>query len=194
MISRPVFLAYVIQAGMVYALFLVFISVAPFVMATSLGRPPSDFGIYYLFLSVGYFLGNMYVSKSRGRLSATTMMTRGLGLQFVFAVIALVLALMGYVDPIYDFAAQFPLCIGQGLALPNIMARGVGLAPGYTGVASSVMGFGQIALSALCLQLMSFAPVDSWIPILVFCGVVAAIAWGAALLLQRATEPQAQIS
>ncbi|MBK6596814.1 MAG: multidrug effflux MFS transporter [Proteobacteria bacterium] len=193
-ISRPVFLAYVIQAGMVYALFLVFISVAPFVMATSLGRPPSDFGIYYLFLSVGYFLGNMYVSKSRGRLSATTMMTRGLGLQFVFAVIALVLALMGYVDPIYVFAAQFPLCIGQGLALPNIMARGVGLAPGYTGVASSVMGFGQIALSALCLQLMSFAPVDSWIPILVFCVVVAAIAWVAALLLQRATEPQAQIS
>lgn len=187
-ISRPVFLAYVVQAGMVYALFLVFISVAPFVMATSLGRPPSDFGIYYLFLSLGYFLGNMYVSRARGSLTGAQMMTRGLGLQFSFAVVALLLVMLGYVDPLYVFGAQFPLCIGQGLALPNIMARGVSLAPGYTGVASSVMGFGQIALSALCLQLMSFAPVDSWVPVLTFCVVVAAIAWLSALLLQRATS------
>ena len=193
-ISRPVFLAYVVQAGMVYALFLVFISVAPFVMAASLDRPPSDFGIYYLFLSVGYFLGNMYVSRAGGSLSAAQMMTRGLGLQVAFAVIALLLALLGFVDPIYIFSAQFPLCIGQGLALPNIMARGVGLAPGYTGVASSVMGFGQIALSAICLQVMSFAPVDSWIPVLSFCVVVAAIAWLAALLLQRSSGPQSQSS
>ncbi|MCB1623366.1 MAG: multidrug effflux MFS transporter [Pseudomonadales bacterium] len=191
-VSQPVFLAYVVQAGMVYALFLVFISVAPFVMATSLGRRPSDFGIYYLLLSIGYFLGNLYVSRARATVSATKLMTRGLGLQLVFSIVALVFALLGFVDPVYIFGAQFPLCIGQGLALPNIMARGVSLAPDYTGVASSVMGFGQIALSAVCLQFMSFAPIDSWIPILSFCVVVAAIAWLAALLLQRAKGPEMQ--
>jgi DHA1 family bicyclomycin/chloramphenicol resistance-like MFS transporter len=187
-VMRPVFLAYVIQAGLVYALFLVFISLAPYVMTASLGRSPSDFGLYYVFLSGGYFLGNWYVSRSSGAFTGSRLIVYGLGAQFLSAVIALAFALAGWVEPIYIFSAQFLLCIGQGLALPNIAARGVALAPGYAGVASSVMGFSQMAVAAVCVQLMGFAPTRTWLPVLTFCVAVAAIAWFTALALEHRTQ------
>lgn len=186
-VARPVFLAYVVQAGVIYSQFLVFISIAPHVMTNVLQIPPAEFGLYYLFLSGGYFLGNFYVSRAGHRVSGTKLIHVGLAVQAVFAVVALGLALLGFVAPLYIFAAQCALTFGQGLALPNVTARGVALAPGYAGVASSIMGFSQMAIAAACVQLMGFAPMDSWIPVLTFCVVIAAIAWITALALDRRT-------
>ena len=47
---------------------------------------------------------------------------------------------------------------GQGLALPNLIAHGIRLAPNYTGVASSMFGFSQLALSAIAVQIMGYVP------------------------------------
>lgn len=186
-VARPVFLAYVLQAGVIYAQFLVFISIAPHIMTNVLQIPPAHFGLYYLFLSGGYFLGNFYVARAGQRVSGTKLIHIGLAIQAVFAFVALGLALLGFNAPLYIFGAQFALTLGQGLALPNVAARGVALAPGYAGVASSVMGFAQMAIAASCVQLMGFAPTDSWIPVLTFCVVIACIAWITAMILERRT-------
>ena len=39
---------------------------SPYIMSEMLGKPATEFGIYVLFLSVGYFLGNFVVSRIRG--------------------------------------------------------------------------------------------------------------------------------
>ncbi|MFZ9873284.1 MAG: MFS transporter, partial [Steroidobacteraceae bacterium] len=57
------FLGCALDAAIIYALYLGFITVAPYLLADMLGRPATDFGIYILFLSIGYFLGNLYVSR-----------------------------------------------------------------------------------------------------------------------------------
>jgi Bcr/CflA subfamily drug resistance transporter len=57
----------VAQSAVVYATFLVFISLAPYVMVSALGRPATEFGFYYLFIAVGYFLGNWSVCRLMGR-------------------------------------------------------------------------------------------------------------------------------
>lgn len=181
-IARPAFMSYVLQSALVYGLFLAFISLAPHIMARESADSAAKFGLYYLFLSGGYFLGNLYISTVARGQSEGWLMRFGLGLQFAFAALALALAALGITDPLIIFAAQFVLCIGQGLALPNITARGVALAPGYSGVASSVMGFTQMSLAAIAVQLMGFAPTTSWLPVLTFCAVAAAIAWAAAYL------------
>jgi MFS transporter, DHA1 family, multidrug resistance protein len=188
-VAQPVYLAYVIQAGFIYAQFLVFISVAPHVLTNVLHIPPAQFSLYYLFLSGGYFLGNFYVSRGSHALTGTQLINVGLALQFTFACVALALAFAGLVAPIYIFGAQFMLTVGQGLALPNVTARGVALAPGYAGVASSVMGFAQMAVAATCVQLMGFTSMSSWIPVLTFCVVVSLIAWITAMMLERRTPP-----
>ena len=60
---------------------------------------------------------------------------------------------------------------GQGLALPNLIAHGIRLSPNYTGVASSIFGFSQLALSAIAVQAMGYVPAAGWQPALWFCAI-----------------------
>ena len=41
----------VLQTAAAYSVFLVFISLAPYVMISALGRPPTEYGFYYLFIA-----------------------------------------------------------------------------------------------------------------------------------------------
>ena len=54
------------------------------------------------------------------------------------------------------FAPMLPLAFGQGLTLPHVTASAVRLAPGYAGIASSVLGFVQQAIGALAVQATGF--------------------------------------
>ena len=59
LLRMPLFAACVLQSGVVYATFLVFISLTPYVMVSALGRSPTEFGMYYLLIALGYFLGQL---------------------------------------------------------------------------------------------------------------------------------------
>jgi DHA1 family bicyclomycin/chloramphenicol resistance-like MFS transporter len=64
---------------------------------------------------------------------------------------------------------------GQGLALPNIVAHGIRLAPNYAGVASSIFGFAQLALAAIAVQIMGYVSAQGWQPALWVCVIGAAL-------------------
>jgi DHA1 family bicyclomycin/chloramphenicol resistance-like MFS transporter len=135
--------------------------------------PTDRFGLYYLFLAVGFFVGNLLVSRGSARVAAQ--MNAGLALQFIGASVALALVLLGFTHPLFVFAPMMVFSFGQGLTLPHVIAHGIRLAPNYTGVASSIFGFSQLALSAVAIQAMGYAPAVSWQPALWFCVVGAAL-------------------
>ena len=175
LLARPVFMGYVLQAALIYALFFVFVSLAPFVM-TGIFRMPSDrFGLYYLFLAGGFFIGNLLVSRSAGHHDVTRQTNAGLRWQLFGAFAALALVLLGYTHPLYVFVPMMAFSFGQGLALPNLIAHGIRLSPNYTGVASSIFGFSQLALAAIAVQAMGYVPAHGWQPALWFCAIGAAI-------------------
>lgn len=174
-IARPAFVGYVFEAALIYALFFVFVSIAPHVMVKVLHMPTDRFGLYYLFLAVGFFFGNLLVSRAGAASRVAVQMNAGLALQFVGASLALALVLLGFTHPLYVFAPMMVFSFGQGLTLPNVIAHGIRLAPNYTGVASSIFGFSQLALSALAIQAMGYAPATSWQPALWFCVAGAAL-------------------
>lgn len=181
--ANPRFLGYVLQVGLIYALFLAFISVAPYVMSQVFGRPATDFGFYYILLSAGYFAGNFFVA-SRGRnIAPDKLMFVGLILQAVGAGVAFLLAWGHVWTPIAFFLPQLPMAFGQGLALPHLTAKAVQLAPGYPGVASSLVGFGQQTTSAISVQLMGLAATDTPLPIQTFCFAASIVALIALLVL-----------
>jgi len=169
LMQRPVFMGYVLQAALIYALFFVFVSLAPFVMVSILGLPTDEFGLYYLFLATGFFIGNLLVSRSAGQHDVARQVNIGLGWQLASVCLALVLVLLGFRHPLVVFLPMMGFCFGQGLALPNLIAHGIRLAPNYTGVASSMFGFSQLALAALAVQIMGFVPARGWQPALWFC-------------------------
>ena len=89
--------------------------------------------------------------------------------------LALGMVLLGFNHPLVVFVPMMAFSFGQGLTLPNLIAHGIRLAPNYTGVASSIFGFAQLALSAIVVQIMGYVPSGGWQPALWFCAIGAVV-------------------
>lgn len=181
-LRKPMFLACAIDAGVIYAVYLAFISIAPYIMAEMLKRPATDFGLYVMMLSAGYFLGNLYVAKRARTLDMARTARIGTVLQAVSALVAFAFVVAGYTHPVFWFAPMLPLAFAQGLALPHITATAVRLAPGYAGVASSLLGFSQQAIAAIAVQVTGFFATDTPVPVLAFCAALSLVSLGAMFL------------
>lgn len=172
LLRMPMFLGCVAQSSVIYATFLVFISLAPYVMTSALGRPTTEFGFYYLFIAVGYFLGNWSVQRVMAHHDVHWMVVTGMVLQAAAAVAALAFVALGLTHPLWIFVPIAVLSYGQGLTLPNVTATAVSLAPEYAGVASSTIGFMQQFIGAACVQWAGTFRTDTALPLLAFCAVV----------------------
>ena len=184
------FVGCALDAGVIYALYLGFITVAPYLLADMLDRPATDFGIYVLFLSSGYFLGNLYVSRLRGHAALERVARFGIWLQAVSACAAFAFVLGGRTHPLWWFGPMLPLAFAQGLSLPHITATAVRLAPGYAGVASGMIGFSQQAAAAVAVQAMGFVPTDTPMPVLGFCAALSLVSIFAMFILDRIIREQ----
>ncbi len=174
LLRKPLFAGCLLQGAVVYATFLVFISLAPYVMVSALGRPSTEFGFYYLFIAVGYFLGNWSVRRFMSRHDLHWMVVVGVLLAAVGALAPLAFVALGLKHPLWIFVPVGVLSYGQGLALPNVTATAVSLAPRHAGVASSLIGFVQQLIGAACVQWMGRFPTDTALPMLTFCAATCA--------------------
>jgi DHA1 family bicyclomycin/chloramphenicol resistance-like MFS transporter len=172
LLRMPMFAGCVLQSTVVYATFLVFISLAPYVMVSALGRPTTEFGFYYLFIAVGYFLGNWSVQRFMAHHDLHWMVVTGVLLAAIGAVAALLFVALGFTHPLWIFVPVTVLSYGQGLALPNVTATAVSLAPQHAGVASSTIGFLQQFIGAACVQWAGTFRTDTALPLLAFCAIV----------------------
>jgi DHA1 family bicyclomycin/chloramphenicol resistance-like MFS transporter len=168
LLAKPLYLSCTLQSSAAYAMFIVFISLAPYVMVKALGRAPTEYGFYYPFISVGYVLGNWAL----GRWSAVghqRLIGFGVGLQLLAAAAAVAFVAVGLRHPMWIFVPMAALFFGQGLFMPHLTAIAVTLAPPHaTGVGSSTLGFLNQFASAICVQAMGLAGDDSALPMLVF--------------------------
>jgi len=187
LLRRPMFLGYTLQSSVIYATFLTFISLIPYVMA-QLGHPATVYGLWYLIVAGGYFLGNWYVTRIGPRLGAHRLMVTGAGLQCVGAIVGLGLVLAGFWSPAAIFLPMFVMGAGQGMALPNVTASAVALARNTAGAASSMLGFSQQMVGALSVQAMALLPATTPVPVYVFCAATAALAFAAVLVLPDAEK------
>jgi DHA1 family bicyclomycin/chloramphenicol resistance-like MFS transporter len=168
LVRHPLYASCVLQTAAAYSVFLVFISLAPYVMISALGRPQTEYGFYYLFIAIGYVLGNWSVGRlaSRGQ---HWMVVVGGCLQAAGALAALALIAAGLRHPIWIFAPIAVLFVGQGLFMPNMTAIAVSLAPQHAGVGSSTIGFLQQVIGAISVQAMALQATDTPLPMLLFC-------------------------
>ncbi len=187
-LGNPRWAGCAIDSGVVYALYLGFVSVAPYIMSEMLSRPATDFGVYVLLLSAGYFLGNLYVARQAQVLDMARIARIGTLLQFASALAALVLVLAGLDHPIYWFAPQLPLAFAQGLIIPHVTAVAVRMVPGYAGLASSLLGFAQQLIAAIVVQGLGFLPTNTPLPMLLVCAVLAFVSLVGMIVLRKASE------
>lgn len=191
LLRRRAFLGFTVQAGVIYATFLAFISTVPYVMV-ELGRSSTEYGLWYLLLAGGYFVGNWWVTRVATRVGLRRLIVAGTTGQLAFAVLGLVLVLAGIWHPAAIFLPFAALSLAQGLALPNLNASAVALAPRTAGAASSMLGFSQQLIGGAAVQFMALFPTQSPVPIYVFSAAVSLLAWISLYLLpQGDARPQA---
>ncbi len=188
LLRRPAFAAYVLQGAVIFAVYLVFISTAPHVMVTGLRRPPTEYGTYFLLIAGGYFLGNWSVTRLAARLGTQALMFTGVLIAALASSTALGFVAAGLIHPLWIFVPIGVMGFGQGMALPNVTASAVTLAPEYAGMASSLVGFAQQIAGASCVQWMGAFAVDTPFPMLTFCASASILALIALRVLRPATQ------
>jgi DHA1 family bicyclomycin/chloramphenicol resistance-like MFS transporter len=181
---QPAFAGFALQSGMIYAIFLTFISIAPYVM-TALGHSATEYGLWYLAVAAGYFLGNWVVTRSAAKVGLHRLIRTGIRIQFFSAIAGGALVLAGFWQPAALFLPMGVLGFGQGLALPNITASAVALAPRTPGAASSMLSFWQQTIGAIAVQGMALFATDTPVPIYVFMVAVSLAAWVSSFAVPR---------
>lgn len=176
LLRRRAFAGYLLQGAVIFSTYLAFISTAPHVMVTGLGRPPTEYGTYFLLLAGGYFLGNWSVTRLAAHMGTQALMQAGVLIAAISTCAALGFAAAGLVHPLWLFVPIGVMGYGQGMALPNVTASAVTLAPESAGMASSLVGFAQQLTGAVCVQWIGTFPVDTPFPMLIFCSAASVLA------------------
>ena len=173
---RPAFMTCALQSAVVYANFLVFASYMPYVMKSSFGGTATSYGLWYLLIAGGYFLGNYAVTRWAGRFGLRRLFRAGAAIQCLAAGVALLLAMLHCWYPLAVFGPWMVIAFGQGLILPNVTAAAVSLAPAAAGAAAGLLGFIQQMVASATVQALAGVPTDSPVPISTFIAGAAAVA------------------
>jgi DHA1 family bicyclomycin/chloramphenicol resistance-like MFS transporter len=174
LLAKPLYLSCMLQTSAAFATFVVFITLAPYVMVSALGRPPTEYGLYYPLVSIGYVLGNWALGRWSS-IDQQRLIWFGVVVQLLAAAVALGFVAAGLRHPLWIFLPMALLFFGQGLVMPHLTAIAVSLAPPHaTGVGTSTLGFLNQFASAVCVQAMGLAGDDSGVPMLLFVAGAAA--------------------
>lgn len=133
----------------ILASYYAFMAGAPYVVIVLFDRPPSQFGLYYIFAGACYITGN-YLA---GRLSERHGVERMTGIGGMIAAAAglglIALAAAGVHHPLALFVPIAVSFIGSGLSQPSAMMSAIDALPRSIGAGSGLLGALQLIVGAM---------------------------------------------
>jgi DHA1 family bicyclomycin/chloramphenicol resistance-like MFS transporter len=159
LLGSRLFWGYALTAAFTTGAFFAFIGGGPFVATEMLELTPSQYGIYFGIISLGYMLGNFLSGRFAQRVGINEMMLAGNAVAVLGMVLAIALFAGGLHHPLSLFGPVFFTGVGNGLTLPSANAGMISVKPRLAGSASGLGGALQIgggaALSVLAGALLS---------------------------------------
>jgi len=155
------FIGYAGNTAMSVGAFFSFLAGAPYVMIEILDREPSEYGFYFMLISVGYMTGNFGASRLSQRLGVDRMIPIGVAISIVGAVLGASLLVAGIVTAASVFLPMMLVAVGNGLSQPNGIAGAVSVNPRIAGAASGLMGFTQMTCGAIFTIIVGVLQNDS---------------------------------
>jgi MFS transporter, DHA1 family, multidrug resistance protein len=179
------FIAYVLQSTFSMSTFFAFVSGAPYFVIDVLERPATEYGLYFILVSVGYMAGNFTAARVTRRVGLDRMIVLGSSLALV--VVALVLGLLLALPwaPVLLFGPMMLGSFASGLAMPNAQAGAISVDPALAGTASGVAGFTQLLVAALVSQAVGMLQDGTPYPMLGFMVACATLSLLGFLLPRR---------
>jgi DHA1 family bicyclomycin/chloramphenicol resistance-like MFS transporter len=154
LLRSPAFIGYSLHGACTLAAWYSMIAGLPYLLVDVLGRPATDYGLYFPLLSFGYMAGNFITSRVAQRLGVHRLMLRGAWLAVASCV---VLYLWYFASGPAALAIVLPMAVvvlSHGVSQPSAIAGAVSVNPALAGSAAGVMGFGQGLVAAGGAQLV----------------------------------------
>ena len=189
LLRLPKFCGYALTAAFSSGMFFAFLAGAPYIMVEIMGRAPSEYGLYFILVSLGYMLGNYIASQWSQRIGTQRMILIALALAFIGVGSLVFIGMAGVLVPLAFFGPMVVIAISNGLSLPNSMAAAIGIRPKAIGTASGLTGFLQISIGALATWVVGWLQDDSQWPMIWVMFAFAWLALGSFLLAWRSQRP-----
>ncbi|QGZ66554.1 multidrug effflux MFS transporter [Paraburkholderia acidisoli] len=168
-LASPVFQSCFLAQGLCYSILLVFNVVGPFMVLSTLHKPPTYFG--YLALGIGfmYFLGGLS-NRLHGPLAPTPEQRLRWGSHAMAGAAVVMLALALVVGLRVWTLAMPVLFMGfcAGAMYPTFMAKGNSLFPHIAGLTSAILGCALLLVSSAMMGLAGFVSVHVLTPLAMF--------------------------
>ncbi|MEM6464879.1 MAG: multidrug effflux MFS transporter [Pseudomonadota bacterium] len=192
------FWGYTATASFASGVFFTFLGGAPYVASRILGMTPTQVGLGFATVALGYLMGNFTTSRVSERFGVLKMITMGSILAFLGTLLALGAFIAGFAHPISLFGPMLVVGWGNGMTLPSAMAGMVSVRPQLAGSASGLGGAlmvgGGAALAAITGGLLSDSlsamPLLSMMGACGLLGILSAI-WVVQVERQRRAEAAA---
>ena len=153
------FWGFVFSSMFASGMFFAFIGGAPYVAQQHLGLSPSALGMYFVFIIMGYTLGNFLSGRYAARAGIFTMMIAGAIAAAAGIALSLLFFALGGSHAAGFFGPLFLVGLGNGMVLPSANAGMVSVRPHLAGSAAGLGGAIQIgggaALSVLAGHLLT---------------------------------------
>jgi len=151
----PAFSGYAFHTAFSSVIFFTFVSAAPYVMADVMARPATEYGIYFIMISMGFMLGNFTTTRLCKILGINRMILIGTAVSITGILTAYGFIASGILTPVRLFASVGVAIFGNGMTMPNAQAAAINAFPNLAGSASGLTGFLQMFLSAVSSQLVA---------------------------------------
>ena len=162
---NPLFSAFVLQTGFSSGVFFMLTSATAVIMKETLGRPATDYGMFFLLLPFGFLSGNLISSRLSGRITIEKMVLAGSCLLALSVVVQAALLLAGIVTPWTLFGPMFFMTLAQGISLPSAQAGAIAMVPGSIGTAAGLGVFVQMFIGAAMAQIYGLVASASVVPL-----------------------------
>jgi MFS transporter, DHA1 family, multidrug resistance protein len=190
---NPAYLAYLGITAASYAGLFVWISAAAFVLQDLYRLSPSDFGIAFALGSVGYMVGSALAARVVVAFGLDGMLGIGAGTCAAGGIGMVLAVACGFHS---SLALVFPMAVylaGLGMVLPQGIAGALTPFPERAGAASSLFGFVQQSVAALCGAVVGWLLGESAWPLAIgvaAMGCVTLVLWLATQGIRRAVPKQ----
>jgi DHA1 family bicyclomycin/chloramphenicol resistance-like MFS transporter len=154
LIGERRFLSYAGSAMFAAGAFYAFLGGAPHIVVSLMGRPPSEYGLWFALTSVSYLLGNACTTRYVRRFGGDRLIMTGAVVGSVGAALSLLIAGTGLMTgAVMFFIPMLAITFANGLQLPSAIAGTVSVNPRVAGSASGLAGFSQLIFGAIVSHL-----------------------------------------
>lgn len=138
--THPIFLLYALISSLTYGLLVIFNTIGPFLIQTTLQYSAAEFGHVALLLGFAYFAGNTLNRLAINRFHAARITIFGFISALFMGILLLALGLFMHLNLYVILLPIWFLFLALGLVLPNVMGKIASIFPNLAGTASAVSG------------------------------------------------------